>query len=136
MSRNQQLDMKQLLEKLYKTPIVEAVCKQTGVPRSTYYRWRKEDEAFAEAADEALEHSSAMINDLAESQLINAIKNQNMTAIIFWLKHHHGAYETRIKVDARISAVSEVLTPEQAEIVAKALEMSGLLTTGGNNGND
>jgi transposase-like protein len=134
MSRNQQKDKQKLLERLHKTPIVEMVCKQTGVPRSTYYRWRKEDTAFAEAADEALEHSSALINDLAESQLINAIKNQNMTAIIFWLKHHHGAYETRIKVDAKMQVSSDILTPEQAEIVSNALKMSGLLTSGEDNG--
>lgn len=136
MSRNQQKDKQKLLERLHKTPIVEIVCKQTGLPRSTYYRWRKEDPAFAEAADEALEHSSALINDLAESQLINAIKNQNMTAIIFWLKHHHGAYETRIQVDAKMQVSSDILTPEQAETVSQALKMSGILTLGENNGKD
>lgn len=136
MSRNQQLDKQKLVEKLYKTPIIEAVCKQTGIPRSTYYRWRKEDTAFAEAADEALEHSSALINDLAESQLISAIKNQNMTAIIFWLKHHHGTYETRIRVDAKMQVSSDILTPEQAETVSQALKMSGLLTLGEGNGTD
>lgn len=134
MSRNQQKDKQKLLDRLHKTPIVEMVCKQTGVPRSTYYRWRKEDVTFSEAADEALGHSSALINDLAESQLINAIKNQNMTAIIFWLKHHHGAYETRVQVDAKMRVSSDILTPEQADVVSQALKMSGLLTSGENNG--
>lgn len=130
MSRNQQLDKQKLVEKLHKTPIVEAVCKQTGIPRSTYYRWRKEDTTFAEAADEALEHSSALINDLAESQLINAIKNQNMTAIIFWLKHHHKNYTTRVEIDGRLALENYQLTPEQSEIVNKALQQSGLLGNG------
>ena len=126
MSRNQESDKKRLLGLLEKTPIVEAACKKAGLPRSTYYRWRKEDEAFAELCDETIETSIGRINDLAESQLINAIKNQNMTAITFWLKHHHGKYRNRLEINARIQTVQQELTPEQAEVVARALELSGL----------
>jgi ACT domain-containing protein len=79
MSRNIVADKKALLDYLQKTPIVEVACKQTGVGRSTYYRWRKDDEEFAEAADNAIEQSTGVINDMAESQLIKAIKNNNMT---------------------------------------------------------
>ena len=60
MSRHQRKDKKQLLERLRKTPIVEIACKQVGLPRATYYRWRKDDEAFAEACDEAIEHSAGL----------------------------------------------------------------------------
>lgn len=127
MSRNQDADKKKLLERLRKTPIVEAACKQIGLPRATYYRWRKDDELFAEACDEAIEQSAHVVNDLAESQLIAGIKNQNMTAIMFWLKHHHGAYRTRVEVDARIEAVQQELTPEQSEAVAQALRLAGLV---------
>ena len=126
MSRNQDADKKKLLERLRKTPIVEAACKQIGLPRATYYRWRKDDESFAEACDEAIEQSAHVVNDLAESQLIAGIKNQNMTAIMFWLKHHHGTYRTRVEVDARIEAIQQELTPEQAEAVSKALQLAGL----------
>jgi len=127
LSRNQDADKKKLLERLRKTPIVEAACKQIGLPRATYYRWRKDDELFAEACDEAIEQSAHVVNDLAESQLIAGIKNQNMTAIMFWLKHHHGAYRTRVEVDARIEAVQQELTPEQSEAVAQALRLAGLV---------
>ncbi len=125
MSRNQKADKKALQEKLLKTPIVEVACKQTGIPRSTYYRWRKDDEAFAEACDTALEESTGRINDLAESQLISAIKEQNMTAIVFWLKHHHSRYATRVEVTARFKQ-NEALTPEQEAIVQTALRLAGL----------
>ena len=126
MSRNQDADKKRLLAHLEKTPIVEAACKKAGLPRSTYYRWRKDDEDFANLCDETIDLSVGRINDLAESQLINAIKNQNMTAITFWLKHHHGKYRNRLEIDARIQAVQQELTPEQAEVVARALQLSGL----------
>ncbi len=125
MSRNQKAEKKALLEKLLKTPIVEVACKQVGVPRSTYYRWRKDDEAFADACDVALEESTGRINDLAESQLISAIKEQNMTATVFWLKHHHSNYATRVEVTARFKQ-NEALTPEQEAIVQTALRLAGL----------
>lgn len=126
MSRNQDADKKRLLAQLERTPIVEAACKKAGLPRSTYYRWRKDDEEFAEQCDETIDLSVGRINDLAESQLINAIKNQNMTAITFWLKHHHGKYRNRLEIDARIEAVQQELTPEQSEVVARALRLAGL----------
>lgn len=88
MSRNLVTDKKKLLEKLRKTPIVEVACKQSGVPRSTYYRWCKDDDDFRVDCDEAIEHSAGLINDMAESQLISAIKDKNMSAFFFrCIKH-------------------------------------------------
>ncbi len=127
MSRNQQKDKERFLEKLAKTPIVEVACKQSGLPRTTYYRWRKEDEAFAAACDEAIETSSDLINDMAESQLISAIKEKNLTAIMYWLRHHHRTYRTRIEVDAKIESLQQELTPEQIETVSHALRLAGLI---------
>ncbi len=126
MSRNQSADKQRLLAKLEKTPIIEAACKDVGLPRSTYYRWRKDDPEFAEQCDEVIELSVGRINDLAESQLINAIKNQNMSAITFWLKHHHRSYRNRLEVDARVNAAEQEMTPEQAELVSKALRLAGI----------
>lgn len=128
MSRNQEADKQRLLAQLAKTPIIEAACKHAGLPRSTYYRWRKEDEAFADACDETIELSIGRINDLAESQLINAIKDQNMGAITFWLKHHHRSYRNRLEIDAKLQAVQQELSPDQAELVSRALRMAGLIT--------
>lgn len=128
MSRNQDADKQRLINQLAKTPIIEAACKHAGLPRSTYYRWRKDDEAFADACDETIELSIGRINDLAESQLINAIKDQSMGAITFWLKHHHHSYRNRLEVDARVHAVQQELTPEQAELVTKALRLAGIAT--------
>jgi len=126
MSRNFIADKKKLLIKLTKLPIVEAACKQAGIPRSTYYRWRKDDPNFASACDEAIEHSSDLINDMAESQLISAIKDKSMPAITFWLKHHHKAYATRVEINAHVESVKEELSPEQIKTVGEALRLAGL----------
>jgi hypothetical protein len=78
-----------LLEQFRKMPIVQIACEKTGIGRATYYRWRKDDQKFANQADLALEDGNRLINDIAESQLLSAIRDKNMTAIIFWLKSHH-----------------------------------------------
>jgi hypothetical protein len=116
-----------LIEHFSKTPIVEVVCKQTGIGRSTYYRWRSDDSEFADACDDAIEQSTGLINDMAESQLISAIKEKNMTGIIFWLKNHHPAYETRVRLGGKLTLESEELTDEQEALVTKALALAGLL---------
>jgi ACT domain-containing protein len=130
MSRDQQQDKAKLLDRLRRTPIVEVACKQAGVPRSTYYRWRKASKRFREACDEAITEGSGLINDMAESQLINAIKEKNMTAITYWLKSHHKAYANKVEVDAKVHHEQEELTAEQAALVAQALRHAGLLTEG------
>ena len=113
-----------ILEQLKKTPIVQVVCEKTGIGRSTYYRWKKEDSKFESQADAAILEGSLLVNDMAESQLLGAIKDKNMTAIIFWLKHHHPAYETRIELRQATSRTKEKLTPRQEEIIRQALKIT------------
>lgn len=122
-NKNQEL----LIEQLKKTPIVQVACEKVGVGRATYYRWRHEDEDFSQKADEAIAEGASLVNDIAESQLMTAIKNQNLTAIIFWLKHHHPNYATKLEVTARLKADNEILTPEQEALVTKALKLAALL---------
>jgi len=119
-------DKKMLIEQLKKTPIVQIACEKTGISRATYYRWRKKSGKFREEADKALLDGTKIVNDMAESQLISAIRNQNMTAIIFWLKHHHRDYKTRVEVSGQIKTVDEVLTTEQKKIIEKAIKLASI----------
>ena len=115
MSRNIDTDKKAILNRLSKMPIVEIACKQVGTPRSTYYRWRKADKNFANACDEAVERSADVVNDVAESQLIAAIKNKDMRAITFWLKHRHAAYRNKLELSGKVEAKHELLPTEMLE---------------------
>lgn len=116
-----------ILERLRQNPIIQIACKKVGIGRATYYRWRKEDPQFSFKADEAITKGVLLINDMAESQLISAIRDQNMTAIIFWLKHHHQAYTTRVEITAGKSPIKESLSPKQQEAVTKALQLASLI---------
>lgn len=113
-----------LLEQLRKTPIIQIACERIGIGRATYYRWRKNSIKFTSLADQAIIEGQLLINDLAESQLMSAIRDKNLTAIIFWLKHHHPNYATRVEVTAHLKQ-EEKLTQEQQELVDKALALTG-----------
>jgi predicted DNA binding protein len=114
------------IDLLKKTPIVQIVCEKVDVSRTTYYRWHKADTEFAEAADMALEDGAGLINDMAESQLITAIRDGNLTAVMYLLKSHHKSYANRVEL-ALDTKPSEALTPEQEEIVRKALTLASLI---------
>ena len=61
-----------------------------------------------------------MMNDLAESQLLKAVKDGNMSAIAFWLRSRHTSYSTKLEiVDI---PEREELTKEQKEIVRRVLK--------------
>ena len=112
-----------IISELAKTPIVEVVCKRSGISRATFYRWRKDDKKFGEAADEATVDGTKIINDMAESQLISAIRDKNLTAIIFWLKNHHVTYKTKVELTTKSEEERE-LTAEQAEEVQRAITLA------------
>lgn len=122
-------DKELLLEILKKTPIVQIACEKAGISRASYYRWRKEDPKFSEVADIAIEDGNKLINDMAESQLITAIRDKNMTAIIYWLNHHHPAYATKMEITAKLKHDNEQLTPEQETLVIKALKLASVITS-------
>jgi hypothetical protein len=124
-------DKELLIEQLKKTPIVQLACEKVGVGRATYYRWKVKDKSFSKKAEIALAEGSLLINDMAESQLLSAIMEKNITAIIFWLKHHHPTYETRIAIKAVAKDMDEKLTKKQAEVVRRALEASPCNSLGG-----
>ena len=114
-----------LLEQLRKTPIIQIACEKLNISRMSFYRWKQEDKEFAAKVDEALLDGQLLVNDLAESQLISAVKDRNITAILAWLKHHHPAYKTRVEIEGTVNTIQE-LSPEQKELVKKALELANL----------
>ncbi len=114
-----------LLEQLRKTPIIQIACEKLNISRMSFYRWKQEDKEFAAKVDEALLDGQLLVNDLAESQLISAIKDRNMHAVMAWLKHHHPSYKTKVQIEGTVNTIQE-LSPEQKELVKKALELANL----------
>lgn len=118
----------QILELLKINPIVQIACQKSGISRATYYRWREKDKKFKEQSDLALKEGVCFINDLAESQLLSSIKEKNMTAIIFWLKNRHPNYDTtKLQITSPEAIKEKPLTPEQRQLIDKALQMASIL---------
>lgn len=61
---------------------VSALCKGVVISRQTFYRWMEEDEEFRMKIKEEEE----ALLDLAESKLMKLIKDENLIAILFYLK--------------------------------------------------
>jgi len=108
----------QIVEQLSRTPIVEIACQKIGIGRNSYYRWRRQSKKFASACDKAIEEGCAFINDLAESKLISAMKDDNLTAVMYWLNHRHNTYKNKLEVTTKIS--DGKLSPEQEADINKA----------------
>lgn len=121
-------DKQTLLVQLKKTPIVQIACEKNGIGRSTYYRW-KADEDFAKLADEAIAEGVSLINDMAESQLLAAIRDRNTSAIFYWLNHRHPSYSNKLEITGQIEDKS--LTPEQQKLIKTAMERASIIIQGG-----
>lgn len=120
-----------MIDQLKKTPVVQIACEKTGIARSTFYRWKEEDKEFAKEADQALAEGVALINDMAESQLLSAIRDRNISAIFYWLNHRHSAYSNKIEVTTKIK--DGTLTSEQEELIQEALKHASLIMKGKTN---
>jgi hypothetical protein len=71
-----------LLAKLAQGYSVTAACKAEKIGRQTYYDWRNGDDAFAKAADAAIEQGTDVLEDAARSRALY----QSDTLLIFLLK--------------------------------------------------
>jgi hypothetical protein len=83
MNKNEQLKKEQLLTALTNSlGIVSTACETIGTSRTTYYKYYNNDLDFKGQVDSI----SDIALDCAESQLLELIKEKNITAIIFYLK--------------------------------------------------
>jgi len=62
--------------------VVNMACKKANIPRSTFYKWMKEDEEFVKKVQDM----ANIALDFAESQLHKQIAENSTAATIFYLK--------------------------------------------------
>jgi predicted DNA binding protein len=117
----------QFLAELRRIPIVQVAEEKTNVSRNSIYRWKKSDEKFSEAMEEALAEGEALVNDMSESQLLSLIKEKNFQALSFWLRHRNPRFKDKVEVTTKFEK-NEALTPEQENVVREALKLASLGT--------
>ena len=83
MDKSRHIKKESMLDALEKSlGVVTVACKSANVPRSTYYKWIKEDEEFKQQVEEL----QNVVLDFAESTLHKLIADGNTAATIFFLK--------------------------------------------------
>lgn len=98
---------------------VSATCDKLGIDRSTFNKWRKKYPQF----DELIDNTDEFCIDFAESKLLQAIGEGNLTAVIFYLKTkgkkrgYIEAIENNVKMDTPVK-----LTMDQAKQFLKDIE--------------
>jgi DNA modification methylase len=117
-----------LIEELKKKPVVEAACMKVGIGRTAFYEWRKKDAKFAQAIDLALQFGRDFVSDIAEMQLLNAIKAGDSRSVVLWLKTHRKEYGNRVEIEGGIKLIEE-LSPEKKAAIQKAFALANLSLT-------
>jgi hypothetical protein len=115
-----------VINALRETPIVQYACKRAGIGRTTFYRYYHDDADFASSVDEAITEGSSIVSDLAESQLISAIRSGDLSGIKYWLSNHHPTYAAKLHVTTESPKKEKELSPEQKVAIEEALNMINL----------
>ena len=117
--KRQEKEKKLMLNALREMPIVAIACEKSGIGRTTYYNWLKEDKTFARQSEDAASEGDLYLNDMAHSQMVVLMKDKHWPAIHYRLKNRHPDYtennDTTIK--------NESLTSEQEAVVRQALRL-------------
>ena len=77
--------------------IVSTACNRSGISRSSFYKWYKEDKEFRKKVDEI----DNLKLDFVESKLFKNIENEKEKSIIFYLQHkgHKRGYIQRQNIN-------------------------------------
>lgn len=92
MIKNRRGKKAKFLKELEEYPLVELACRKVGISRATFYRWREQDYDFKVEVQQAEERSRSKVNDLAESKLLENVKNNDYRSIVYWLAHNNRRY--------------------------------------------
>ena len=86
---------------------ITSTCKALGISRKTFYEWREKKKKLAEGLDAANES----ILDFAESKLVEHIQNDDVQALIFFLrtKGKKRGYVEKQEIDANINQFEKLM---------------------------
>lgn len=115
------------IEQLQKTPIVQVCCEKLNTSRASFYRMKTADKKFSVKADQAIAEGRRLVNDIAESRLMTAIQNGNLSSIMYWLRFNHPIYGNKLEITGSINTPSE-LTPERRADICRALGLAKIIT--------
>ncbi len=86
-----------LIIEIAKSGNVSLSCIKTGIDKSTYYRWCKEDKDFHKQAKLAERQGRENMSDAAEHSLMLLVKEKRLEAIKYVLSHNSPRYKPKKK---------------------------------------
>ena len=101
-------DKKRIVEILSEHPYIYYACGKVGISRATFYRWKHEDKDFSSEVNKSLEYGRENLKEVAESMLMRKVKEKNLEAIKFALRHNNKRYELK-------RAVYPIFDPEDPD---------------------
>ena len=108
------------LKLLADSPFVDHAAKQTGIARSTIYRWIKDNPEFRKAVEKAKKGGRVHMVELGEIMLLKKVKEGEVGAIKFLLTHNSKRYRPkRAGVDPLVTIEQWRLYMELHEWLAK-----------------
>lgn len=106
--RNKKIPFKTIAE-AYRSSmgIMSVACRQLGIDVNTFKAWKKDYPELNDLIEEVEESNL----DFAESKLFNLIQEENLTAIIFYLKSKgkHRGYIERTENDVSVTGFEELM---------------------------
>lgn len=113
-----------LIEQLKKNPVIQVACERLEIGRATHYRWYTDDKEYGQAVDVAINEGVSFVAEFAESQLFNAVRNNEPWAIGMVLKAMHPRYKNKIEINGNIVHSTRELTPEDEELIKESLRLA------------
>lgn len=92
---------------------ITATCAALGIARKTFYEWKEKKKKLAEA----IEAADESILDFAESKLVEHIQNDDVQALIFFLrtKGKKRGYVEKVESDVNINAFEKLMQDTEDE---------------------
>jgi hypothetical protein len=113
-----------LIDQLKKNPVIQIACEKLDIGRATHYRWYTDDKEYAQAVDTAINEGVSFVAEFAESQLFNAVRNNEPWAIGMVLKAMHPRYKNKIELTGNIVHALRELTAEDEELIKESLRLA------------
>ncbi len=85
----------------------------------TYYRWIKQSKPFKKEVEEAMKVGNEVVCDVAETQLLNLVKDGEFGAAKFVLQSLSKKYSTKVEVKHKVA--DQELTEEERQSVQDAI---------------
>lgn len=116
-----------LLEYLEEAPNIGAALSRIGINRSTYSRWRADDELFTMKADKAIIYGIEKTADNVELALLGKARDGSVQAQKYYLSNNHNRYRVE---RWGVSDSEPILTEEMKKRIADTMKVWTLKETG------